>query len=142
MPYFEPLGDAPDAADVQAVETGDEAEFGVVGHLDPQKPPAPIAHPLFRLFYQVEIRHRQLLQKQKPRSRGADLATIRCDYGDFTVAEYTISSDSAGWRQSDGCNPAPRPHPRKYQTDRVRDNRLTRALPSSGGHAASFFATY
>jgi hypothetical protein len=65
MPYCEPLGDAPDAADVQAVETGDEAEFGVVGHLDPQKPPAPIAHPLFRLFYQVEIRHRQLLQKQK-----------------------------------------------------------------------------
>ena len=38
---------------------------GVVGHLDPQKPPAPIAHLLFRLFYQVEIRHRQLLQKQK-----------------------------------------------------------------------------
>jgi hypothetical protein len=25
-------------------------------------PPAPVPHPLFLLFYQVEIRHRQLLQ--------------------------------------------------------------------------------
>ena len=25
-------------------------------------PPAPVPHPLFPLFYQVEIRHRQLLQ--------------------------------------------------------------------------------
>ena len=25
-------------------------------------PPAPVPHPLFRLFYQVEIRHCQLLQ--------------------------------------------------------------------------------
>src|SRR5215469_6664869 len=29
---FERLGDAPDAADVAAVEIGGEAEFGVVGH--------------------------------------------------------------------------------------------------------------
>ena len=44
---------------------GGGSGWGVVGHLDPQKPPTPIAHLLFRLFYQVEIRHRQLLQKQK-----------------------------------------------------------------------------
>src|SRR2546430_10364528 len=31
---FERLGDAPNAADVAAVEIGGEAEFGVVGHLD------------------------------------------------------------------------------------------------------------
>ena len=31
---FERLGDAPDAADVAAVEIGGEAELGVVGHLD------------------------------------------------------------------------------------------------------------
>src|SRR6266478_3540412 len=31
---FERLGEAPDAADVAAVEIGGEAEFGVVGHLD------------------------------------------------------------------------------------------------------------
>src|SRR5205085_3441970 len=31
---FESLGDAPDAADVAAVEIGGEAEFGVVRHLD------------------------------------------------------------------------------------------------------------
>src|SRR6516164_4864849 len=31
---FEPLGDAPDAADVAAIEIGGEPEFGVVGHLD------------------------------------------------------------------------------------------------------------
>ncbi len=31
---FQRLGDAPDAADVAAVEIGGEAEFGVVGHLD------------------------------------------------------------------------------------------------------------
>src|SRR5438309_3081112 len=31
---FEGFGDAPDAADVAAVEIGGEAEFGVVGHLD------------------------------------------------------------------------------------------------------------
>src|SRR6202011_487889 len=31
---FERLGDAPDAADVAAVEVGGEAELGVVGHLD------------------------------------------------------------------------------------------------------------
>jgi len=31
---FEGLGDAPDAADVAAVEIGGEAELGVVGHLD------------------------------------------------------------------------------------------------------------
>src|SRR5213082_532070 len=31
---FEGLGDAPDAADVAAVEIGREAELGVVGHLD------------------------------------------------------------------------------------------------------------
>jgi hypothetical protein len=31
---FERLGDAPDAADVAAVEIGGEAEFGVVDHLD------------------------------------------------------------------------------------------------------------
>src|SRR5947209_3790663 len=31
---FERLGDAPDAADVAAVEIGGETEFGVVGHLD------------------------------------------------------------------------------------------------------------
>jgi hypothetical protein len=109
---FERLGDAPDAADVAAVEIGSEpAPFpppqtgeGRVGVslaiLIRKKPPAPIVHPLFRLFYQVEIRHRQLLQKQKPRSRGADLATIRCDYGDSIVAECTIPS--AGWRQSHG----------------------------------------
>src|ERR1700694_5741156 len=29
---FEGLGDAPDAADIAAVEIGSEAEFGVVGH--------------------------------------------------------------------------------------------------------------
>ena len=34
MPYFERLGDAPDAADIAAVEIGGEAELGVVGHLD------------------------------------------------------------------------------------------------------------
>ena len=28
----------------------------------PGEPPAPVPHPLFALFYQVEIRHRQLLQ--------------------------------------------------------------------------------
>jgi hypothetical protein len=27
----------------------------------PGEPPAPVPHPLFALFYQVEIRHRQLL---------------------------------------------------------------------------------
>src|SRR6201997_4991363 len=31
---FEGLGDAPNAADVAAVEIGRETEFGVVGHLD------------------------------------------------------------------------------------------------------------
>jgi hypothetical protein len=31
---FEGFGDAPDAADVAAVEIGDETEFGVIGHLD------------------------------------------------------------------------------------------------------------
>src|SRR5882762_7688671 len=31
---FEGLGNAPDAADIAAVEIGGEAEFGVVGHLD------------------------------------------------------------------------------------------------------------
>jgi hypothetical protein len=31
---FERLGDAPNAADVAAIEIGGEAEFGVVGHLD------------------------------------------------------------------------------------------------------------
>jgi hypothetical protein len=31
---FEGFGDAPDAADVAAVEIGGEPEFGVVGHLD------------------------------------------------------------------------------------------------------------
>src|SRR5437016_9821672 len=31
---FEGFGDAPDAADVAAVEIGGETEFGVVGHLD------------------------------------------------------------------------------------------------------------
>src|SRR3954452_2551676 len=31
---FERLGNAPDAADVAAVEIGGEAEFGVVGHPD------------------------------------------------------------------------------------------------------------
>src|SRR5215831_6304144 len=31
---FERLGNAPDAADVAAVEIGGEAELGVVGHLD------------------------------------------------------------------------------------------------------------
>ena len=31
---FEGLGDAPDAADVAAVEIGGETEFGVVGHID------------------------------------------------------------------------------------------------------------
>src|SRR5207245_4996455 len=31
---FEGLGDAPDAADVAAVEIGGEPELGVVGHLD------------------------------------------------------------------------------------------------------------
>src|ERR1700736_3464841 len=31
---FEGLGDAPDAADIAAVEIGGQPEFGVVGHLD------------------------------------------------------------------------------------------------------------
>src|SRR4051794_25689219 len=31
---FERFGDAPDAADIAAVEIGGEAELGVVGHLD------------------------------------------------------------------------------------------------------------
>jgi hypothetical protein len=34
----------------------------------------PIAHPLFRLFYQVEIRHRQLLPKTKGPVRGAPIS--------------------------------------------------------------------
>jgi hypothetical protein len=35
-------------------------------------PPAPVAHHLFLLFYQVEIRHRQLLQRQSRTRSGGD----------------------------------------------------------------------
>jgi hypothetical protein len=37
---------------------------GGIARPAPHEPPAPVPHPLFGLFYQVEIRHRQLLQRQ------------------------------------------------------------------------------
>jgi hypothetical protein len=50
---------------------------------------------LFLLFYQVEIRHSQLLKNKRPCSRGADLATIGCDYGDSSVADAAIQMKAA-----------------------------------------------
>jgi hypothetical protein len=35
---------------------------GGIARPAPGEPPAPVPHPLFALFYLVEIRHRQLLQ--------------------------------------------------------------------------------
>src|SRR5438132_12242420 len=38
----------------------------------PGEPPAPVPQPLFPLFYQVEIRHRQPSNDNPPPARGAD----------------------------------------------------------------------
>ena len=35
---------------------------GGIARPAPGEPPVPVPHPLFPLFYQVEIRHRQILQ--------------------------------------------------------------------------------
>jgi hypothetical protein len=39
----------------------------------PAMPPALVSHPLFALFYQVEIRHRQLLKNYPAPAQGTDI---------------------------------------------------------------------
>jgi hypothetical protein len=63
---FERLGDAPDAADVATVEIR--------------------APPCSACFIRSRSGIANSFKNKRPRSRGADLATIRCDYGVFTVA--------------------------------------------------------
>jgi hypothetical protein len=117
---FEGLGDAPDAAGVPAVEIGGEPlpfpppragegmGGGVVGRLTRKNRLRPSRAPCSACFIRSRSGIANSFKNKWPCSRRADLAKIRCDYGDFTVAKYTITSGSAGWRQSHGCNPAPR----------------------------------
>jgi hypothetical protein len=53
-------------------------------------PPAPISHPLFALFYQVEIRHRQLLKNYPAPAQGTDIRQdFACYYGNLMVVTTT-----------------------------------------------------
>jgi hypothetical protein len=46
---------------------------GGIARPAPGEPPAPVPHPLFLLFYQVEIRHRQLSNDNPAPAPGADV---------------------------------------------------------------------
>jgi hypothetical protein len=66
------------------------------------KPAPPVPHSLFRLFYLVEIRHRQLLQSQsRTRSRMPMPRRLQCEYGDCMIIYLSNPAESNG-QQADG----------------------------------------
>jgi hypothetical protein len=59
------------------------------------EPSAPVPRPLFRLFYQVEIRRRQLHSMISHSFRAVN---VQCDYGNCVVVD-TASPGQRVWRQ-------------------------------------------
>ena len=57
--------------------------------------------PLFGLFYQVEIRHRQPLQTPFASARGCrSSATVQYDYVNYGVADATSLNQGVGWKSA------------------------------------------
>ncbi len=67
------------------------------------EPAPPVPHPLFRLFYLVEIRHRQPLQSQsRTRSRVPMPRRLQCEYGDCMIIYLSNPAESSGQRADGG----------------------------------------
>jgi hypothetical protein len=67
------------------------------------EPAPPVPHSLFRLFYLVEIRHRQLLQSQsRTRSRVPMPRRLQCEYGDCMIIYLSNPAESTGNRRTAG----------------------------------------
>ena len=71
---------------------------GGIARPAPGEPPAPVPYPLFPLFYLVEIRHRQLLQRQSRTRSGC-----RCPQGYSAI--IAIQWLSMTLSQDRRCNP-------------------------------------
>jgi hypothetical protein len=56
----------------------------------------PERHSLFCLFYQVEIRYRQLHQNKPSRTAAAASAQLPCNYGNHTVDRLSPGDGSVG----------------------------------------------
>ena len=60
----------------------------------PPRPSSPLPRHLFCLFYQVEIRYRQLPPERTPaRSWAPTCAEVRCDYGNRMIDQHSAGTD-------------------------------------------------